>query len=168
MIDQTIDGRYQLETLLGRGGMGAVYKATDLRDNRPAVKLLHVHLDPETDAGLTRFHREFRVLTRLDHPRIVRAYGYGCHNGNPYLVLEFLAGRTLSDELASDLLPRSRIFYIARQLCEALGYLHSQSIVHRDLKPGNVMLLPPADAPQVKLMDFGLVRQTNLSQQITR
>ena len=76
----------------------------------------------------------------------------------PYLILEFLSGHTLTDELAGGSLSRANLLQIARQICEALTYLHSQAIVHRDLKPGNLMLLPAGDSPQVKLMDFGLVR----------
>lgn len=180
MIGQTIDDRYHIEALIGRGGMGAVYRAADLVENRPvALKVLHFYLDSETGAALTRFRREFRVLARLDHPHIVRAYGYGIYNDSPYLVLEFLAGRTLSEELAAGSLSRSRLLLIARQICKALVHLHAQSIIHRDLKPGNLMLVSPNDAAlvstsveeanvQVKLMDFGLIRQTNLSMQLTQ
>ena len=174
MIGLTIDDRYQVEALLGRGGMGAVYRATDLIENRPiALKVVHFFLNTETETTLSRFHREFRVLARLDHPYIMRAYQYGSYDGVPYLILEFLAGHTLADELAQGPLPRPQILHIARQICEALTYLHAHSIVHRDLKPGNLMLVPPDDAHltaglQVKLMDFGLVRQTDLSRQLTQ
>ncbi len=171
MIDQTIDNRYHIETPIGRGGMGVVYRATDLVEKRTvALKVLHFYLDTETEVALTRFHREFRVLARLDHPHIVRAYDYGAHHDSPYLVLEFLAGRTLGEELAAGPLPRSRLLHIARQICQALVYLHSQSIVHRDLKPGNLMLLSPDKSHpcQVKLMDFGLIRQTDRSMQLTQ
>jgi tetratricopeptide (TPR) repeat protein len=174
MIGQTIDDRYRIEALIGRGGMGAVYRATDLAENRPvALKILHFYLDPETGVALTRFRREFRILARLDHPHIVQAYGYGTYNDSPYLVLEFLAGRTLTEELAAGPLPRARLLLIARQICEALIHLHAQSIIHRDLKPGNLMLVFPDNGQaetslQVKLMDFGLIRQTDLSMQLTQ
>ncbi|MHC4816378.1 MAG: protein kinase domain-containing protein [Planctomycetota bacterium] len=169
MIGQTILDRYQLQALIGRGGMGTVYRATDLVEERPvALKVLHYFLDSQTEAALTRFRREFRVLARLDHPHIMRAYDYGTHSGSPFLVLEFLAGHTLTEELAAGPLPRTDLLRIARQICQALVYIHAQSIVHRDLKPGNLMLLSADDALQLKLMDFGLVRQTNLSMQLTQ
>ncbi|MCP4369490.1 MAG: serine/threonine protein kinase, partial [Deltaproteobacteria bacterium] len=136
MIGQTIDNRYHIESLIGRGGMGAVYQATDLTEDRPvALKVLHFFLDSRTEAALTRFHREFRVLARLDHPNIMQAYAYGNHEDAPYLVLELLAGQTLAEALATDPLDRDRQLLIARQICEALLHMHAQSIVHRDLKP---------------------------------
>ena len=169
MIGEVIDNRYQVEALVGRGGMGAVYRATDLVNNRPvALKTLHFFLDGETQMAQTRFHREFRVLERLDHPHIVRAYAHGTHNDRPFLILEYLEGTTLTNVLAKGSPARSNLLDIARQLCDALVYLHANNIVHRDLKPGNVMLLPPLQTPQVKLMDFGLVRHGDLSGQFTQ
>jgi predicted ATPase/tRNA A-37 threonylcarbamoyl transferase component Bud32 len=169
MIGETIDDRYDIEALIGRGGMGTVYRATDLIEKRPvALKVLHYFLDKETEVALTRFRREFRVLARLDHPGIVRAFGFGTYSGSPYLVLEFLAGHTLAEELAAGPLARAHLLLIARQICQALVHLHAQSIVHRDLKPGNLMLLPTDETLQIKLMDFGLVRQANLSMQLTQ
>ncbi|MCI0580041.1 MAG: protein kinase [Chloroflexi bacterium] len=167
MIGQTINGRYQVEALVGRGGMSTVYRATDLAEKRPvAIKSLHFNL--VSGVTPTRFYREFRVLTRLDHSHIVRAYDYGAYQDIPYLVLEWLPGWTLNDVLAAGPLSRERLLHIGRQICHALLYLHSQSIVHRDLKPGNIMVLPPEESPQIKLMDFGLVRLTNLSVQLTQ
>ncbi|MCB0163857.1 MAG: protein kinase [Anaerolineae bacterium] len=168
MIGQTIDERYQIEALIGRGGMGAVYRSNDLIEDRlVAIKVLHYFLDTQTDVALTRFQREFRVLAQLDHPRIVRAFGYGMYQNMPYLVLEFLSGQTLAQELSNGLIPWPRLLPIARQICEALVYLHDQSIIHRDLKPGNLMIQNHGD-PQVKLMDFGLVRPANFSQHLTQ
>ena len=168
MIGQTIDERYQIEALIGRGGMGAVYRSKDLIENCPvAIKVLHYFLDTQTDVALTRFQREFRVLAQLEHPRIVRAFGYGIYQNTPYLAMEFLSGQTLAQELSNGPLPWPRLLHIARQICEALVYLHDQSIVHRDLKPGNLMIQTQGD-PQVKLMDFGLVRPANFSRHLTQ
>jgi serine/threonine protein kinase len=170
MIGNTIDERYRIEAIIGRGGMGSVYRTSDLVEKRQvALKFLHAYLDGKTDTALTRFQREFRVLAQLDHPGVVKAYGRGVYQDVPYLVLEFLVGQPLNDVLkAKGALPRPRLLQIALQICNALLYLHNKSIVHRDLKPGNLMLLPPEDAPLVKLMDFGLVRSANLSQQLTQ
>jgi predicted ATPase/tRNA A-37 threonylcarbamoyl transferase component Bud32 len=171
VIGQTIDDRYQIETLLGRGGMGAVYQATDLVENRiVALKFLDLYRGGQTEMVLTRFQREFRVLSRLRHPRILQAYEVGTFERTPYLVLEFLAGSTLTDAMATAPLPRARSLQIAGQICEPLAYLHRQSIVHRDLKPDNLMLMAgqrDATDLNLKLMDFGLVHQADLSLQLT-
>ena len=172
MIGKFINKRYQIETLLGRGGMGSVYRATDLVQNRlVALKFLDLYRGSQTEMTLTRFQREFRVLTRLNHPRIVQAYEFGTYEGTPYLVLEYLAGVTLADEIATTPLPRARSLLIASQICEPLAYLHAQAIVHRDLKPDNLMLMS-ADGNTVgsglKLMDFGLAHQADLSIQLTQ
>ncbi|KPK03350.1 MAG: hypothetical protein AMJ56_19275 [Anaerolineae bacterium SG8_19] len=172
MIDQTINGRYQIEALLGRGGMGSVYRAIDLVQNRVvALKFLDLYRGEQTEMALTRFQREFRVLTRLNHPRIIQAYEFGTYDGTPYLVLEFLDGTTLTNEIATGPLPRARSLLIASQICDPLAYLHTQAIVHRDLKPDNLMLMPAdGDLAEsgIKLMDFGLVHQADLSLQLTQ
>ena len=168
MIGHTIDGRYQIESLIGRGGMGSVYRANDFQEDREvAIKVLHLDLDLET--APSRFYREFRVLTRLNHPHIVKAYDYGSYDGNPYLVLELMPGETLQDRLKKDnLLSRRDLLQIGRQITDALAHLHARSIVHRDLKPSNLMLLPSSDLPHIKLMDFGLVRLDEHSVQLTQ
>ena len=169
MIGKIVDDRYRIEALAGRGGTGNVYRATDITLNEPvALKLLHHYLDLEIETALTRFRREFRVLARLDHPHIVRARAYGTFNDMPYVVLEFLEGRTLKEELNDGPLPAARLLNIARRVCQALAYLHARSIVHRDLKPGNLMLLNQDNGLMVKLMDFGLVRVTDVSAQLTQ
>lgn len=168
MIGQTIADRYAIEAIIGRGGMGTVYRATDLQTRQPvAVKLLNLGFNPGEQVPI-RFYREFRVLTRLDHPHVVRAYDYGQFQGAPFLVLEFLEGQTLKELLAAGPLDRPRLLHIAHQICDALIHIHAHSLIHRDLKPGNVMLLPPAANPDVKLMDFGLVRLAQASVQLTR
>jgi tetratricopeptide (TPR) repeat protein len=151
--------------------MGAVYRATDLVEKRTvALKFLDLYRGDQTELILTRFQREFRVLSRLRHPRIVQAYEIGTFEDTPYLVLEFLAGSTLTEAVATAPLPRDRSLQIASQICEPLAYLHRQSIVHRDLKPDNLMLLAGQNEPdelELKLMDFGLVHQADLSMQLT-
>ena len=172
MIGQTLNNRYQIKSLLGRGGMGSVFRAEDLVQNRVvALKFLDLYRSEQREMTLTRFQREFRVLTRLDHPRIVQAYDFGTYDDIPYLVLEFLAGSTLTSEMAAGPLSRARSLQLATQICEPLNYLHTQSIVHRDLKPDNLMLVSGAGEtaePAIKLMDFGLVHQADLSMQLTQ
>ncbi|MEM7032782.1 MAG: protein kinase, partial [Chloroflexota bacterium] len=169
MIGQIIDNRYHIEAVLGQGAMGTVYRALDSQQDKiVALKTLHLNFSVATENALSRFNREFRVLAQLEHTGIVGAYGHGDYQGIPYLVMEYLDGQTLKDRLAEGPLPPELLHHITIQICQALAHIHSRSIVHRDLKPGNIMLLPPYDAPQVKLMDFGLVRVSDLSAQLTQ
>jgi serine/threonine protein kinase len=158
---------YDVESLLGRGGMGAVYLATETRlRRRVALKLLPLELGFRHDFR-QRFEREARVLAQLDHPHIVRLYGMGeTDDGHLYLVMEYVEGSHLAALLqqaltAPDrppgrpLIPWPRIAQIIGQLAEALAHAHAQGLIHRDLKPANVLLSRDGSA---KLADFGLAR----------
>jgi tetratricopeptide (TPR) repeat protein len=159
-----LNGRYRLEERLGAGGMGAVYRAQDLATGQAvAVKVLLDLLEGEEHRH--RFQREFRILTRLSHPRIVAVYDYGQWDGTPYYVMELLAGVDLAAYRRSrdGRLPEGEILPLAVQLCQGLAYIHTQGLIHRDLKPGNVMLIDRS----VKLMDFGLARWRDVSAPLT-
>jgi serine/threonine protein kinase len=159
-IGQTLGGRYQLETLLGQGGMSAVYRATDPNLRRTvAVKLIHTHLaaDPEF---VRRFEEEAAAVARLRHPNIIQVYDFN-HDGDVYyMVLEFVPGETLQDKLRAlnsqqKLLPFAETINVTISLCEAVQYAHNQGMIHRDLKPANVMITPKNEAI---LMDFGIAK----------
>ena len=158
---------YEVESLLGRGGMGAVYLATETRlRRRVALKLLPLELGFRHDFR-QRFEREARVLAQLDHPHIVRLYGMGeTDDGHLYLVMEYVEGSHLAALLQEALtapdrppgrpvIPWPRIAQIIGQLAEALAHAHAQGLIHRDLKPANVLLSRDGSA---KLADFGLAR----------
>ena len=158
---------YEVESLLGRGGMGAVYLATETRlRRRVALKLLPLELGFRHDFR-QRFEREARVLAQLDHPHIVRLYGMGeTDDGHLYLVMEYVEGSHLAALLQQALtaperppgrpvIPWPRIAQIIGQLAEALAHAHAQGLIHRDLKPANVLLTHDGSA---KLADFGLAR----------
>jgi hypothetical protein len=161
-VDRTIDAKYRLERLLGKGGMGAVYEATDLRLKRPvAVKLLLGAAFGNADA-LRRFEREARASARLRHPNIVTVYDYG-HVGpeGAYLVMERLMGTTLRAELARGALHPSRTADLFAGILDAMAAAHKDGIVHRDLKPENIFIsLDAARAEVVKILDFGLAKMT--------
>jgi serine/threonine-protein kinase len=149
-------GRYELGEVLGYGGMAEVFRGVDVRLGREvAVKILRADLarDP---SFLGRFRREAQAAASLNHPAIVSVYDTGEDDGTPYIVMEYVAGRTLRDALRTEgrLLPR-RALEIVAAVCDALEYSHRAGIVHRDIKPGNVMLTPTGD---VKVMDFGIAR----------
>jgi serine/threonine-protein kinase len=158
-----IGGRYALGELLGRGGMAEVRKGTDTRLGR-TVAVKRLRTDLASDATFqARFRREAQSAASLNHPAIVAVYDTGevpASDGSgisqPYIVMEFVAGRTLRDILREGrkILPE-RALEISSGVLSALDYSHRAGIIHRDIKPGNVMLTPAGD---VKVMDFGIAR----------
>ena len=144
--------RYRLDSELGRGGMGTVYRATDLELHREvAVKVLSATAQ-DTDAR-ERLLREARAAAALNHPHIVAIHDVGESSGFPFLVMELVPGPRLSQARPSDI---PRVVHIAVQICDALEHAHANRIVHRDLKPDNVLLSGSADSSTVKLADLGL------------
>src|SRR5215467_14110626 len=135
-------GSYEVLSLLGRGGMGEVYRARDLKLKREvAIKTLPEEFsrDPER---LSRFQREAEALAALNHPNIGSIYHLQESDGSRYLVLELIEGETLADILARrGGLPVDEALNIAKQICEALEAAHEKGVVHRDLKPANVKIL---------------------------
>jgi tetratricopeptide (TPR) repeat protein len=144
--------RYRLDSELGRGGMGTVYRATDLELQREvAVKILSA--TSHTTDGRERLIREARAAAALNHPHIVTIHDVGEAGGLPFLVMELVGGPRLSQARPTEL---SRVVEIAVQICAALEHAHAASIVHRDLKPDNVLLSGASHASTVKLADLGL------------
>jgi eukaryotic-like serine/threonine-protein kinase len=150
-------GHYTIVSHLGSGGMGAVYRATDVTLGRDvALKILPSAMarDPER---LERFQREARAVAALNHPGIVTVHSVENDGGVHFLTMELVDGRPLDDVLAGELLPVERVREIAEALAEALAVAHEKGIVHRDLKPANVIL---TETGRVKLLDFGLAKMT--------
>ncbi len=152
----TLADRFCIESLAGRGGMGSVYRATDLHTRRPvALKLLHAVTSPE---AAYRFKREAVLLAELHHPAIVSYVAHGTTaEGQPFLVMEWLEGEDLAHRLLRQPLSLSETLSLLRRAAEGLATAHQQGIVHRDLKPSNLFLRGgrPED---VVLLDFGLAR----------
>ncbi|HKG58291.1 MAG TPA: protein kinase [Pyrinomonadaceae bacterium] len=142
--------RYRLDSEIGRGGMGTVFRATDLELQREvAVKLLSA----QNSDSRERLLREARAAAALNHPHIVTIHDVGEVDGFPFLVMEFVSGPRLSQARPTDF---SRVVTIAVQICEALEHAHNNQIVHRDLKPDNVLLSGTSSSSTVKLADLGL------------
>lgn len=159
-IGQTIGRRYKIESLLGQGGMSAVYKATDPNLRRAvAVKLIHPHL-ATTPEFVSRFEEEAAAVAQLRHPNIIQVYDFSHDDNLYYMVLEFLPGESLEQRLRRlngerQRMPLNEVIGTAVKICNAVGYAHSRGMIHRDLKPANVMIMPPGEPI---LMDFGIVK----------
>src|SRR5271163_1314326 len=151
-------GPYEIQSPLGAGGMGEVYRARDTRlDRIVAIKVLVSHLSSSPELK-QRMEREARAISSLNHPHICHLYDIGSQDGTDYLVMEFLEGETLSDRLRKGAMPLNEILKVGIAIAEALAVAHRQGIVHRDLKPGNIMLTQGG----AKLMDFGLAKPLGL------
>jgi eukaryotic-like serine/threonine-protein kinase len=157
--------RFEIERLVGSGGMGAVYRARDRKSGEAiALKLLH-------GSGVEdeiRFAREGRVLSELQHPGIVRHVAHGVTRaGEPYLAMEWIEGEDLAQRLWRSSLRIDEIVILGRCVAEALATAHARGVVHRDIKPSN-LLLPAGQIEQVKVVDFGLARFAGASRVVTR
>src|SRR6476620_6150373 len=151
-------GPYEIQSAIGAGGMGEVYRARDTRLNRTvAIKILPPQFagDP---ALRERFDREARLISSLNHPHICALFDVGDQEGVAYLVIEHLEGETLAARLEKGALKIDQALQIAVQLAGALDAAHRAGVVHRDVKPGNVMLTRAG----AKLLDFGLARNEPL------
>jgi len=149
-------GPYEIQSAIGAGGMGEVYRARDTRLNRTvAVKILHPELSSSPERK-QRFEHEARAISALSHPNICHLYDVGSHDGLEFMVIEYLEGQTLADRLRKGPLPHEQVLAIGIEIADALEHAHRQGTIHRDLKPGNIMLTKSG----AKLMDFGLAKAT--------
>ncbi len=161
LIGLVIQDRYKLESVIGKGTMGVVYKATqELIGREVAVKVLHSHLVADTES-LKRFHQQAKAASRLNHPHIITLYDYGViDGGQPYIVMDLLKGMSLAqllDERGN--LHLDETFPIFKQICEGLGDAHKHGVVHRDVKPDNIVLEEHDNRKNwVKVVDFGIAK----------
>lgn len=159
MIGVKLLERYELVEQIGHGGMGVVYRARDpLLDREVAVKMLPPGaLRPDTEE---RFRREARLVAQMDHPGIVPIFDFGQYLGSLFLVMPVVEGTTLRKLTEKGDLHLGEVLEIAAQSAEALDYSHSRGVVHRDIKPDNIMVSLESEPMRVRLMDFGLARDT--------
>jgi serine/threonine protein kinase len=160
LIGTVVGGRYKLASVIGEGGMSAVYAGEHVHMHKPvAVKVLSPEMSKSSEA-VERFHREAMAASRIDHPNVAAATDFGeLEDKSFFLVLELIVGKTLREVIAGGKLPLRRALHVARQMASALARAHSLSIVHRDLKPENVMLTSRSgDDDFVKVLDFGIAK----------
>jgi len=161
-------GRYAIQSELGRGAMGVVYKATDsVLERTVAIKTVNMNLSAEEAKGYeARFYQEARSAGSLNHPNIVTIYDVGRVNDVVFMAMEFIEGVELRSLFAEGRpLPVTQAISIAAQVAEGLGYAHDHGIVHRDIKPANIMVVQ--NGP-VKITDFGIARMRASSQELTQ
>ncbi|MBI4817153.1 MAG: serine/threonine protein kinase [Deltaproteobacteria bacterium] len=162
-IGQVLAGRYRLERLIAKGGMGRVYLATQLPLDRPvAVKVLKHEFQESDPNFVRRFFLEASTSARLTHPNVITVHDYGEDeaSGELFMAMEYVEGVPLSYAIGNaGPFVAERVFNIGIQICRALREAHERGIIHRDLKPGNVMLLDKGDEPDaIKVLDFGLAK----------
>ena len=153
--------QYEVQMLIGRGGMGAVYRGVQLSlDRKVAIKLLPPAIEQQDTAFAERFKNEAKLMGRMNHPAIVSVYDFGrTTDGQLYFVMEYVDGTDVQRMIAREgKLPPEHALAVTAHLCDALGYAHKQGIVHRDIKPSNVLI--DSDG-RVKVADFGLAKLTD-------
>lgn len=169
IVGTVFDGRYDVQSILGSGGMGIVYRAKDRLLNRViALKVLHRHL--LSDKTVMRFQREAETISRLDHPNIIRLYEFGVATASQqyYIVMECLSGQTISELLARQVkFKEERFLLLMKQVCSALKHAHERQVLHRDLKPHNMLVTEIDGKERVKILDFGIARLQDANQNLT-
>ena len=164
-----LEGKWRVEKKIGQGGMGSVYRATDLAlDRVVAVKVLAAELCKD-EVFVARFEREAKLTAGLEQPNVVLIYGVGRHLGRPFIVMKWLAGQTLSRRLDAYQDPGRRMSVaevrsIVTQICAGLDYIHRQGLVHRDIKASNIIL---DDTNHATILDFGILRDLNSDEALT-
>jgi serine/threonine protein kinase len=159
LVGKTIDYKYQVESVLGEGGMAVVYKCFHKQMERPVVIKVMQGWLLSSKNSFERFEREYKITAKLNHPNIVSIYDVGFLNGNePYIVMEFIKGEALADRISrTGDLPLDTVANIAIQICRGLEEAHSMNVIHRDLKPDNILLQEKSERPDwVKIVDFGI------------
>jgi eukaryotic-like serine/threonine-protein kinase len=164
-VGELIAGRYELEELVGEGGMSSVYRAHDVvLERRVALKILHEHFSQDAEY-VERFRREARAIARLAHPNVVTVIDRGEWKGRQFIVFEHVEGETLKDVVVREgPLPVGRALELACQIARALAFAHSLGIVHRDVKPHNVLVDAGGTA---KVADFGIARSLDTDDALT-
>jgi predicted Ser/Thr protein kinase len=156
-LPRVVDGKYRVDRALGRGGMGAVYRARDMRlDRDVAIKVVRGELLADADAR-ARFRREAQVVARLHHPGVVSVFDYGTlGSGAAFLVMEFVQGRDLRSLVTEGPQPPDVAIRLLQAIAGPVEAAHRQGILHRDLKPENILL--PEDGVEAKVLDFGIAK----------
>lgn len=158
-------GDYRLEEVIGRGGMGVVYRAEQISLKRVvAIKMIRENR-PETSENRQRFFAEAEANARLEHPGIVQVFEVSEYKGHPYFSMQYVRGQTLAEKLKQGPLPQRQAARIMVDVCRAIGFAHVQGVLHRDIKPSNILV---DQNEQVRVTDFGLAKLADSADSLTR
>jgi hypothetical protein len=165
LVGQLVDGRWRVLDRIGSGGFGVVYRAERIKLGKlVALKFLDSR-GMQSEEAVARFEREARAISRVQHRHSVSILDFGVHQGRPYIVMEYLSGKSLGSEMGKPSMTPARGVQILSQVLEALKHAHASGVVHRDLKPDNVMLIETTGTEDyVKILDFGLARIISLDE----
>ncbi len=169
-IGSLIDGRYKITEVMASGAMGAVYKAERVPIGKlVAIKFLHASFASDSEFQ-ARFERETRVMSKLNHPNCVSVLDFGAWEGSPYLVMDYVDGKTLRARIDEGPIPALQALGMARQVLAGLAHAHQQEVFHRDVKPANIMISEEiGHGERVRILDFGLARlQGNVGRDATQ
>jgi len=169
-IGSLIDGRYKIIEVMASGAMGAVYKAERVPVGKlVAIKFLHATFANDSEFQ-ARFERETRVMSKLNHPNCVSVLDFGAWEGSPYLVMDYVDGKTLRARIDDGPIPAPKALGVARQILAGLAHAHQQEVFHRDVKPANIMISEEiGHGERVRILDFGLARlQGNVGRDATQ
>ena len=165
MVGDVLSDRYELEELVGSGGMSSVYRAHDrLLDRKVALKVLHQQYTDDAE-HVGRFRHEARAVATLSHPNIVTVIDRGEHDGRQFIVLEYVDGENLKQLIQRGPVPVATALELAIQISQGLAFAHQQGLVHRDVKPQNVLLNGDG---QAKVTDFGIARSLDVQHGMTQ
>ena len=166
MVGEVLADRYELEELVGTGGMSSVFRAHDrLLDRKVALKILHQQYNDD-DEYLERFRREARAVAALSHPNIVTVIDRGDHEGRQFIVFEYVAGENLKRLIERrGPAPVTTALELGMQMAQALSFAHQQGLIHRDVKPQNILLNGDGRA---KVTDFGIARSLDVQHGMTQ
>lgn len=159
LIGDMLTDRYRIDSKIGEGGMGAVYKGEDILLGRTvAIKVLHSDLKAN-DEGVARFFNEAKVVAKLRHPNTIQVFDFGeAKDGHNYIAMEFMTGEPLDEHMQAQQITLPRVFEILEQVCLSLEEAHEAGIIHRDLKPDNIFIDTVGNRRLVKVIDFGIAK----------
>jgi len=159
-VDDIIAGRYKVVALLGRGGMGCVYRVQQifLRKEYALKTLSPTDAGTKAETSWRRFQKEAQAASALDHPCLIKVHDFGTDDGQPFFVMDFFDGETLSERFKREgALTLETAIAVFSKICQGLSYAHSQGIVHRDIKPSNIMI-SRGTSLEVRIVDFGIAK----------